>query len=65
MDDDRQYIDALIALHSGLARQGPGGETFAERLLDELPKLPARPRKDERPESRLGASCIRQTRSVR
>ena len=38
------YIDALIALHRGLKRQGPGDDGFTERLLADLPPLPARPR---------------------
>ena len=39
-----EYIDALIALHRGLPREGPGDTAFARELLRSLPPLPARPR---------------------
>ncbi len=42
MEDD--YITALIALHAGLDRQGPGDGEFARNLLRHLPPLPSRPR---------------------
>ncbi|MCU0840972.1 MAG: methyltransferase domain-containing protein [Thiobacillaceae bacterium] len=46
MNDDLQtdYLAALIALHRGLDRQGPGDADFARALLRELPPLPGRPR---------------------
>jgi cyclopropane fatty-acyl-phospholipid synthase-like methyltransferase len=39
-----EYIDALIELHRGLPREGPGDTAFARQLLRSLPPLPARPR---------------------
>jgi len=41
MDDLRA---ALIELHAGLDRQGPGDEAFSRRMLSLLPRLPAHPR---------------------
>lgn len=38
------YLAALIELHRGLERQGPGDADFSRRLLGELPGLPASPR---------------------
>ncbi|XXF79351.1 methyltransferase domain-containing protein [Myxococcaceae bacterium GXIMD 01537] len=37
-------LAALIELHSGLERQGPGDAAFTRRMLSLLPGLPARPR---------------------
>lgn len=37
-------LAALIELHAGLDRQGPGDATFTRRMLEGLPSLPARPR---------------------
>lgn len=37
-------IRALIELHRGLARQGPGDAAFARALLNTLPPLPPEPR---------------------
>ncbi len=37
------YIKALISLHRGLPRQGPGSEALTRRLLQGLEGLPARP----------------------
>ena len=36
-------IDALIELHRGLDRQGPGDEALARKILSQLPPLPAQP----------------------
>ncbi|MCB1508232.1 MAG: class I SAM-dependent methyltransferase [Hyphomicrobiaceae bacterium] len=37
--DDLTLIDALILLHAGTERQGPGDEAFSQALLDRLPAL--------------------------
>jgi SAM-dependent methyltransferase len=39
-----EEIAALIALHAGLERQGPGDSEFSRRILAGLPTLPATPR---------------------
>ncbi len=44
MEDQDKYIQALIDLHRGLDRQGPGDEAFALALLERIPGLPAAPR---------------------
>lgn len=44
MQDQQAYIDALIRLHSGLTRLGPGDEAFSRELIRDLPTLPAKPR---------------------
>ena len=44
MNDPSQYIAALVELHRGLQRQGPGDAGFARDLLRRLPALPANPR---------------------
>ncbi|SDG69223.1 SAM-dependent methyltransferase [Roseospirillum parvum] len=45
MTESDPAIAALIALHRGLPRQGPGSTALTARLLDDLaPRLPARPR---------------------
>ena len=41
MDD---YIKALIDLHRGIGREGPGDLAFSRRILAELPPLPSKPR---------------------
>ena len=41
MDD---YIEALIDLHRGVGREGPGDLVFSRQILAELPPLPASPR---------------------
>jgi SAM-dependent methyltransferase len=41
MDD---YIKALIDLHRGVGREGPGDLAFSQQILAELPPLPAKPR---------------------
>ncbi len=43
MDQDK-YIQALINLHQGLDRQGPGDLEFSEFIISQLPELPANPR---------------------
>lgn len=42
--DEKDYIDGLIRLHEGLARQGPGDSGFSLDLLRRLPSLPSTPR---------------------
>ena len=44
MDESDQYIQALIELHRGLDRQGPGDEAFSLALIERLPALPSAPR---------------------
>lgn len=42
--DEAHYIEALIKLHSGLQRQGPGDESFSLQLLSRLPDFKSPPR---------------------
>ena len=44
MEAHDKYIAALIALHSGLDRQGPGDADFSNFILEQLPELPRQPR---------------------
>ena len=44
MEKQSQYIKALIKLHSGLKRQGPGDPGLSEQILRQLPELPNNPR---------------------
>ncbi len=46
MDEDfsNQYLSALVELHRGLPRQGPGDRQFTLNLLGKLPILPNKPR---------------------
>jgi len=37
-------LAALLELHAGLPRQGPGDPAFTRRMLERLPPLPANPR---------------------
>ena len=39
-----QYVKALIELHSGLERQGPGDAGFTEDIINQIPELPPNPR---------------------
>jgi SAM-dependent methyltransferase len=43
-DNMDEYIEALIDLHRGLGREGPGDVAFSRQILAELPPLPAKPR---------------------
>lgn len=43
MDNQVEYIAALIELHRGLDRQGPGDPDFSRQILDSLPPLPLKP----------------------
>ncbi len=44
MEGQEKYIEALIALHSGLQRQGPGDPDFSDFIIRQLPELPPHPR---------------------
>ncbi|TQV78785.1 methyltransferase domain-containing protein [Exilibacterium tricleocarpae] len=44
MEDQEKYTEALVKLHSGLARQGPGDASFTDYIIDRLPELPPSPR---------------------
>ena len=44
MEDHDKYIAALIRLHGGLDRQGPGDDNFSNFILDRIPELPPNPR---------------------
>jgi SAM-dependent methyltransferase len=44
MEGQEKYIEALITLHSGLERQGPGDPDFSEFIIGQLPELPPHPR---------------------
>lgn len=43
METQEKYIEALIRLHSGLKRQGPGDSGLSEDIIRQLPKLPPNP----------------------
>jgi SAM-dependent methyltransferase len=44
MEGQEKYIEALIRLHSGLQRQGPGDPDFSDFIIEQLPELPPHPR---------------------
>ena len=44
MEEQQKYIKALIELHSGLERQGPGDSDFSEYIINQIPELPPNPR---------------------
>lgn len=44
MDDNTLYFEALIKLHIGLERQGPGDADFSRFILEQIPQLPPNPR---------------------
>nr|VFK25297.1 MAG: serine/threonine-protein kinase HipA [Candidatus Kentron sp. MB]VFK33456.1 MAG: serine/threonine-protein kinase HipA [Candidatus Kentron sp. MB]VFK76221.1 MAG: serine/threonine-protein kinase HipA [Candidatus Kentron sp. MB] len=44
MKEYEKYIAALIRLHHGLERQGPGDFDFSEYIIRQLPELPQYPR---------------------
>ena len=44
MEEQEKYIEALIKLHSGLERQGPGDSDFSDYIIKQLPELPPNPR---------------------
>jgi SAM-dependent methyltransferase len=44
MEDPGAYLRALIKLHRGLSRQGPGDESVSKEILSGLPEFPEKPR---------------------
>jgi len=44
MEEQEKYIQALIKLHLGLERQGPGDTNYSDYLLSLIPELPKNPR---------------------
>ena len=44
MDEQAKYIQALITLHLGLERQGPGDTNYSNHILSLIPELPENPR---------------------
>lgn len=44
MEDREKYIRALIELHKGLERQGPGDADYSDYIISHLPNLPINPR---------------------
>ena len=44
MEEHEKYIQALIKLHLGLERQGPGDTKYSNHILSLIKELPANPR---------------------
>ena len=44
MEEKDKYIRALIELHLGLERQGPGDTDYSNYIISKLPELPTNPR---------------------
>jgi cyclopropane fatty-acyl-phospholipid synthase-like methyltransferase len=44
MEEQEKYIRALIELHRGLERQGPGDTDFSNYIISQIPELPSNPR---------------------
>jgi len=44
MEEQEKYIRALIRLHRGLDRQGPGDKDFSDYIISKIPELPTNPR---------------------
>ena len=44
MEERDPYINALIELHVGLERQGPGDPGISKEIIENLPQLPPEPR---------------------
>ena len=44
MEEKEKYIRALIELHRGLERQGPGDTDYSNYIISQLPDLPSNPR---------------------
>ena len=44
MEEQEKYIRALIELHQGLERKGPGDAEYSNYIISQLPKLPINPR---------------------
>ena len=43
MEEPEKYISALIQLHQGLERQGPGDTDYSNYIISQLPDLPSDP----------------------
>ena len=44
MEEHNEYVEALVSLHSGLDRQGPGDDEFSKFIIAQIPELPPYPR---------------------
>ena len=44
MEEHDKYVKALIRLHRGLDRQGPGDDDFSTFIIEQIPELPPNPR---------------------
>ena len=44
MEEHEKYIEALIELHHGVERKGPGDLAFSKFIIEQLPPLPDTPR---------------------
>ena len=44
MEEHERYIQALVRLHIGLERQGPGDTKLSNKILSLIKELPANPR---------------------
>ena len=44
MEKQEKYIKALIELHRGLERQGPGDTDYSNYVISQIPELPTNPR---------------------
>ncbi len=43
MEEQEKYIRALIKIHRGLERQGPGDTDYSNYIISQLPELPTNP----------------------
>ncbi len=41
MEEQEKYIRALIELHRGLERQGPGDTNYSSYIISQLPEVPS------------------------
>ena len=44
MEEQEKYIRALIEIHRGLERQGPGDTHYSDYIISQIPELPTNPR---------------------
>jgi cyclopropane fatty-acyl-phospholipid synthase-like methyltransferase len=44
MEEQKKYIQALIKLHLGLERQGPGDKDYSNYIISQITELPTNPR---------------------
>ncbi|MDY6836688.1 MAG: class I SAM-dependent methyltransferase [Thermodesulfobacteriota bacterium] len=44
MEEQEKYIRALIELHQGLERKGPGDRDYSDYIISQIPALPTHPR---------------------